>query len=92
LLGRAQGQLLGPGLVRETTEKIAVIRDSLLAVQSKQKSYTDIRRKPLEFKVRDFVMLKISPMKGVKRFGKKRKLAPRYIGPFKITEKSWSRI
>ncbi|GJW73034.1 putative reverse transcriptase domain-containing protein [Tanacetum coccineum] len=56
----------------------------LLAARSRQKSYADVRRKPLEFEVGDKVMLKVSPWKGVVRFGKRGKLSPRYIGPFKI--------
>ncbi|GKA94290.1 hypothetical protein Tco_0816328, partial [Tanacetum coccineum] len=52
-----------------------------------QKSYADKRRKPLEFSVGDYVLLKVSPWKGVVRFGKKGKLAPRFVGPFKIIKK-----
>ena len=74
--------LLGPDMIRETTEKISMIRDRILAAQSKHKSYANKRRRPLEFEVGDLVMLKISPMKGVGRFGKKGKLASKYIGPF----------
>ncbi|KAL5547586.1 hypothetical protein UlMin_002817 [Ulmus minor] len=55
--------------------------------QSRQKSYTDKRKGPLEFQVGDSVFLKVVPMKGVKRFGKKGKLSPRYIGPFEILER-----
>ncbi|KAI3761239.1 hypothetical protein L1987_51651 [Smallanthus sonchifolius] len=55
--------------------------------RSRQKSYADKRRKPLEFQVGDLVLLKVSPWKGVIRFGKKGKLAPRYVGPFKILER-----
>ncbi|GJX17093.1 hypothetical protein Tco_0217925 [Tanacetum coccineum] len=55
-------------------------------VRSRQKSYADKRRKPLEFKVEDRVLLKVSPWKGVVRFGKKGKLAPRYVGLFEIVE------
>ncbi|GJY43291.1 putative reverse transcriptase domain-containing protein [Tanacetum coccineum] len=58
--------------------------NQLLAARSRQKSYADVRRKPLEFKVGDKVMLKVSPLKGVVRFRKCGKLSPRYIGPFKI--------
>jgi hypothetical protein len=79
--------LLGPDLVRETTEKVATIRKRILAAQSRQKSYADQRRRPLEFAVGDFVLLKVSPMKGVRRFGKRGKLAPRYVGPFRISER-----
>jgi hypothetical protein len=60
----------------------------MAAAQSRQKSYADRRRKPIEFEVRDFVYLKVSPIKSVKRFGVKRKLAPRYVGPFQIIGKS----
>ncbi|GJU91251.1 putative reverse transcriptase domain-containing protein, partial [Tanacetum coccineum] len=77
-------QLTGPEMIRETTEMIVQIKNRLLAARSRQKSYADVRRKPLEFKVGDKVMLKVSPWKGVVRFGKRRKLSPRYIGPFKI--------
>jgi len=76
--------LLGPDLIRETTEKVAMIRDHILIAQSMQKSYADRRRRPLEFEVGDLVMLKVLPMKGVRRFGKRGKLAPRYIGPFRV--------
>ncbi|GJZ35485.1 hypothetical protein Tco_0581302 [Tanacetum coccineum] len=71
-------------MIRETTEMIVQIKNRLLAARSRQKSYADVRRKPLEFEVGDKVMLKVSPWKGVVRFGKRGKLSPRYIGPFKI--------
>ncbi|GJR64210.1 putative reverse transcriptase domain-containing protein [Tanacetum coccineum] len=77
-------QLMGPEMIRETTEMIVQIKNRLLAARSRQKSYADVRRKPLEFEVGDKVMLKVSPWKGVVRFGKRGKLSPRYIGPFKI--------
>ncbi|GJT27613.1 putative reverse transcriptase domain-containing protein [Tanacetum coccineum] len=82
-----EGQLIGPELVQETTEKISQIKDRLKAARDRQKSYADKRRKPLEFSVGDYVLLKVSPWKGVVRFGKKGKLAPRFVGPFKIIEK-----
>jgi hypothetical protein len=59
----------------------------MLAAQSRQKSYTDKRHSPLEFKVGNHVYLRVSPMKGVRRFGIKGKLAPRYIGPYPILDK-----
>ena len=62
-------------------------RDHLKASQSRQKSYADKRRRPLEFEIDDYVMLKVSPMKGVKRFGAKCKLEPRFVGPFKVLER-----
>nr|GEY86984.1 putative reverse transcriptase domain-containing protein [Tanacetum cinerariifolium] len=77
-------QLTGPELIRETTKMIVQIKNRLLAARSRQKSYADVRRKLLEFEVGDRVMLKVSPWKGVIRFGKRGKLSPRYIGPFKI--------
>ncbi|GJS60859.1 putative reverse transcriptase domain-containing protein [Tanacetum coccineum] len=73
-------------IVQETTEKIVQIKERLKTARSRQKSYADKRRKPLEFQVGDRVLLKVSPWKGVVRFGKKGKLAPRYVGPFKIVE------
>ncbi|GJT32867.1 putative reverse transcriptase domain-containing protein [Tanacetum coccineum] len=80
-------QLTGLGLVREMTEKIVQIKNRLLTARSRQKSYADVRQKPMEFSVGDMVMLKVSPWKGVIRFGKRGKLSPRYIGPFKIIER-----
>ncbi|GKC01066.1 putative reverse transcriptase domain-containing protein [Tanacetum coccineum] len=80
-------RLIGPELVQETTDKVVVIRDRLKAARDRQKSYADNRRKPLEFQVGDHVMLKVSPWKGVVRFGKKGKLAPRFVGPFEILER-----
>ncbi|GJY06798.1 ty3-gypsy retrotransposon protein [Tanacetum coccineum] len=82
-----EGQLIGPELVQETTEKISQIKDRLKAARDRQKSYADKRRKPLEFSVGDYVLLKVSPWKGVVRFGKKGKLAPRFVGPFEIIKK-----
>ncbi|GJS38438.1 putative reverse transcriptase domain-containing protein [Tanacetum coccineum] len=82
-----EGQLIGPELVQETTEKISQIKDRLKVARDRQKSYADKRRKPLEFSVGDYVLLKVSPWKGVVRFGKKGKLAPRFVGPFEIIAK-----
>ncbi|GJX84460.1 hypothetical protein Tco_0335234 [Tanacetum coccineum] len=82
-----EGQLIGPELVQETTKKISQIKDRLKAARDCQKSYADKRRKPLEFSVGDYVLLKVSPWKGVVRFGKKEKLAPRFVRPFEIIEK-----
>ncbi|XP_052623591.1 uncharacterized protein LOC128128868, partial [Lactuca sativa] len=76
--------ITGPEIIRETTEKIVQIRARLQASRDRQKSYADKRRKPLEFQVGDRVLLKVSPWKGVIRFGKRGKLNPRYIGPFEI--------
>ncbi|GJZ44481.1 putative reverse transcriptase domain-containing protein [Tanacetum coccineum] len=80
-------QLTGPEIVHETTEKIIQIKKRIQAAQDRQKSYVDMRHKPLKFEVGDKAMLKVSPWKGVIRFGKRGKLIPRYIGPFKILDK-----
>ncbi|GJZ92752.1 putative reverse transcriptase domain-containing protein [Tanacetum coccineum] len=80
-------KLIGPEIIHETTEKIIQIKKRIQAARNKQKSYADRRRKPLEFQAGDKVMLKVSPWKGVIRFGKRGKLNPRYIGPFKILAK-----
>nr|GEW99596.1 putative reverse transcriptase domain-containing protein [Tanacetum cinerariifolium] len=68
-----EAQILSPELIQETTKKI--------------NSYADLKRKPMEFQIRDKVMLKVSPWKGVVRFGKRGKLNPRYVGPFKVLER-----
>ncbi|GJT11474.1 putative reverse transcriptase domain, ribonuclease H-like domain, aspartic peptidase domain protein [Tanacetum coccineum] len=80
-------QLTGPKLICETTKKIIQIKNRLLTARSRQKSYADVRRKPMKFDVGNMVMLKVSPWKGVIRFGKRGKLSPRYVGPFKIIER-----
>ncbi|GJU80845.1 reverse transcriptase domain-containing protein [Tanacetum coccineum] len=80
-------QLTGPEIIHETTEKIVQIRQRLQAVKDRQRSYANVRRKPLEFQARDRVMLKVSPSKGVIRFGKRGKLNPWYIGPYKILKR-----
>nr|GEV78094.1 putative reverse transcriptase domain-containing protein [Tanacetum cinerariifolium] len=80
-------QLKGPEIIHETTEKIVKIRQLLQAARDWQRSYANVRRKPLEFQAEDRVMLKVSPRKGVIRFGKQGKLNPWYIRPFKILER-----
>ncbi|GJZ79079.1 hypothetical protein Tco_0643916 [Tanacetum coccineum] len=80
-------QLTGPEIIHETTEKIVQIRQRLQAAKDRQRSYVNVRRKPLKFQVGDRVMLKVSPRKGVIRFGKRVKLNPQYIGPFKILKR-----
>ncbi|GKC21516.1 hypothetical protein Tco_1023666 [Tanacetum coccineum] len=77
-------QLTSPKMIREMTKKIMQIKNRLSSARSRQKSYADRRLKPLEFNMGDKVMLKISPWKGVIRFGKRRKFSLRYVGPFKI--------
>nr|GEZ32435.1 hypothetical protein [Tanacetum cinerariifolium] len=80
-------QLIGPEIIHETTKKIVQIRQRLQAARNRQRSYTNVRRKPLEFQVGDHVMLKVSPQKGVIRFEKRVKLNPWYIGPFMILKR-----
>ncbi|GJR36802.1 putative reverse transcriptase domain-containing protein [Tanacetum coccineum] len=82
-----QVQLTGPEIVQETTEKIVQIKQRIQATRDRQKSYADLKRKPMEFQVGDKVMLKVSPWKGVVRFGKRGKLNPRYVRPFKVLKK-----
>ncbi|GJZ53654.1 putative reverse transcriptase domain-containing protein [Tanacetum coccineum] len=82
-----EAQILGPELIQGITEKIIQIKQRMQAARDRQKSYADLKRKPMEFQVGDKVMLKVSPWKGVVRFGKRGKLNPRYVGPFKVLEK-----
>ncbi|GKF15426.1 putative reverse transcriptase domain-containing protein, partial [Tanacetum coccineum] len=82
-----EAQILGLELIQETTEKIIQIKQRMQAARDRKKSYADLKRKPMEFQVGDKVMLKVSPWKGVVRFGKRGKLNPRYVGPFKVLEK-----
>jgi hypothetical protein len=79
--------LFGPKLVQEAEEKVSVIRENLRAAQMRQKSYHDKAKAPREFEVGNYIYLKLSPTKGVQRFGVKGKIAPRYIGPYEVTEK-----
>jgi hypothetical protein len=74
-------------MVKETEEQVQRIVHNLKEAQARQKNYADRRCKPLYFQVEDFVYLKVSPMKGVSRFGVKGKLTPRYIGPFPNLER-----
>ncbi|XP_057479179.1 uncharacterized protein LOC130766528 [Actinidia eriantha] len=73
--------------VRDTTEKVVLIRKRLLTAQSRQKSYADRRKRHLEFNVGDHVFLKVSPKKGLMRFGRSGKLSPRFIGPFEVLDR-----
>ena len=74
-------------MVQQAVDKVKLIQERLLAAQSRQTAYADNRRRHLEFQVGDWVFLKVSPMKGVMRFGKKWKLSPRYIGPYQVIRK-----
>jgi hypothetical protein len=70
--------------LKEAEKQVQVIRQNLKVAQSRQKSYADVRRRELNFEDGDFVYLKVSPMRGMRRFNVKGKLAPRYIGPFQV--------
>ncbi|GJQ94039.1 putative reverse transcriptase domain-containing protein [Tanacetum coccineum] len=80
-------QITRPKIIHETIEKIVQIRQCLQAARDRQRSYANVRQKPLEFQVGDRVMLKVSPQKGVIRFGKRGKLNPQNIGQFKILKR-----
>nr|GEW38465.1 hypothetical protein [Tanacetum cinerariifolium] len=82
-----EAQILGPELIQETTEKIVQIKQRMEAARDRHKSYADLKHKPMEFQVGDKVMFKVLPWKGVVRFGKRGKLNPGYVGPFKVLEK-----
>ena len=82
-----ESSITGLDLIRDTSEKVGMIQKRLLTPQSQKKSYVDIRQRPLEFEVGDHVFLKVMPKKRVIRFGKRRKLSPRYIGPVEVLER-----
>ena len=79
--------ITSPDLIRDTLEKVRLIRQRLLTAQSRHKIYVDVRRQPLELEVGDHIFLKVMPKRGVVRFGKRGKLSPRFIGPFEILER-----
>jgi hypothetical protein len=79
--------LEGTAFIHEVEEKVALIHRRLLEAQSRQKSYADNRRRELNFQEGDFVYLKVSPMRGVRRFQEKGKLAPRYVDPYPIIDR-----
>nr|GFB96310.1 putative reverse transcriptase domain-containing protein [Tanacetum cinerariifolium] len=76
-----------PGVNLRNDKKIVLIKQRMQATQDRQKNYADRKRKPMELEVGDRVMLKVSPWKGVVRFGKRGKLNPRYVRPFKVLAK-----
>jgi hypothetical protein len=80
-------KVFGPDILQEAKKQVCMVRENLRVAQSRQKSYTDHRRRELSFEVGDFVYLKVSPMRGLRRFKVRGKLAPRFIRPFKILEK-----
>ena len=82
-----ESQVFGPNVLWDAEEQVRMIREKLRVAQSRQKSYADTWRRELVFQVGDYVYLKVSPMKGIKRFNVKWKLAQRYIGQFKVLER-----
>ena len=82
-----ESSITGPDLIRDTSEKVSLVRQRLLTAKSWQKSYVDVRRRPLEFEVGDHVFLRVMPKRGVVKIGKRGKLSPRFIGPFEILER-----
>jgi hypothetical protein len=85
ILDQTRGRLFfGPELIQEEEEQVRIIRENLRVAQTRQKSYADNRRRPLEFEEGDYVYLKVSQLRGMRRFKVKGKLSPRYIGPFLI--------
>jgi hypothetical protein len=79
--------VFGPNVLQEAKKQVRMVRENLRVAQSRQKSYTDHRRRELSFEVGDFVYLKVSPMRGLRHFKVRGKLTLRFIGPFKILEK-----
>jgi hypothetical protein len=79
-----EGKFFGPEILKEATEQVQLICERLKIAQSRQKSYADPKHREVEFKNGDFAYLRVTPLKGMQRFHVKGKLAPRYIGPFKI--------
>jgi hypothetical protein len=85
-IGPGERRFYGIDFVEEAKKKVHIIQQNMRATQSRYKSYADKRRRPLKFEVGDYVYLKVTPMKK-KRFGIKKKLAARFVGPYKIIEK-----
>jgi hypothetical protein len=84
LRSTGERQVFDPEILLEAEENIRMVRENLKAAQSRQRSYADTKRRELSFEVGDYVYLKVSPIRGTKRFRFKGKLAPRYIGPYQI--------
>jgi hypothetical protein len=81
-----ESQVFGPEVLKDVQKQVQMVHESLKVAQSRQKSYADKRRRDLSFEIGDFVYLKVSPMRGTRRFRIKGMLAPRYVGPFKIID------
>jgi hypothetical protein len=81
-----ESQVFGPEVLKDAEKQVQMVHKSLKVAQSRQKSYADKRRRGISFEIEDFIYLKVSPMRGTRRFRVKWKLAPRYVGPFKIID------
>jgi hypothetical protein len=79
-----ESQFFGSKVIQEAEEQICMIRENLRVAQTRQKRYANNRRRPLEFEEGDHVYLKVSPIRGMRRFKVKGKLSPRFMGPFRI--------
>jgi hypothetical protein len=79
-----ESQLFGTDIIKEAERQVQIIREDLRVAQSRQKSYADGKRRDVSFQEGDYVYLKVSPIRGLRRFKVKGKLSPRYIGPFQI--------
>ena len=79
-------QLFGPDLIKESEEKVKLIRDRLKIAQSRQKSYADSKHKEVTYEIGDRAYLRVSPLRGVRHFGVKENLAPRFVGPYSVLE------
>jgi hypothetical protein len=82
-----EGKVFRPDILQEAEKQVRMVRENLRVAHSREKSYTDHRRRELSFEVGDFVYLKVSPMRGLRCFMVQGKLTPKFIGPFKILEK-----
>ena len=78
--------MFGPDLIKESEGKVKLIRDRLNIAQSRQKSYADAKRKEVTYEIGDRAYPRVSPLRGVKRLGVKGKLAPRFVGPYRVLE------
>jgi hypothetical protein len=83
-----ESQIFRLEVLKDAEKQAQIIRENLKVAQSWQKSYADKRRRDLSFEIGDFVYLKVSPMRGTRRFKVMGKLAPRYVGPFQIVDRN----
>lgn len=79
--------MFGQDLIKDSKQKVKLIRDRLKIAQSRQKSYANTKRKEIVYEVGDRAYLRVSPLRGVKRFGVKGKLAPRFVGPYRVSKR-----